>query len=59
MQIELRKIALRYGDKPPLLEDLDFFFAEGDFALTALPAVASRVFCACSTDCRSPALARS
>ena len=33
MQIELRKIALRYDDKPPLLENLDFLLADGDFAL--------------------------
>ena len=33
MKIELQKIELSFGDKPPLLQDLDFMLDAGDFAL--------------------------
>ena len=33
MRIELQKIELSFGDKPPLLQDLDFMLDVGDFAL--------------------------
>ncbi len=33
MRIELQKIELSFGDKPPLLQDLDFMLDAGNFAL--------------------------